>query len=778
LRSACTSSPDYLDGVRWLAGEDAAPFGDALRDMWDPTCKGHPDRANSPLQTCPEADGGGVHSGSGIPNHAFAILTDGKTFNGQTVSGIGPIKAGAVWYRALTVYIMPAADFEEAYVALNQAAADLVGTYPNDPRTGAPSAEMFTAADAAEVDKALIATEMNTEGACGAMVPILDPEPPEECSSKEVFFADDFEGGTNGWTVANTGPDTPYDWVQVGDLPYMRAGTAWYCLDLPDDCPLEVDQSAVHYLYSPMIAVPADASRPTLKFTHVLAVERAYDGGNVKIQVDGGEWMLISPTAFAYNPYNSTFHTGDSTNPLASEHGWSGAGGGWGTSLIDLGGFVSGGETIRLSFEFGKDYCNGIDGWYVDDVELYTCPCADAADCDDGRFCTGVETCVGEVCETSGDPCAGRYCDEEVDACVLTAFWDDFEYGNVNGWSIYGPGSTASTGEWLLGNPHGARWSGEQAQPEDPFQGLGCAFTAQNADDYREDVDQGVVYLVSPTIDLEGHATAELSYARWFFQDSLGDDPEDFFTVDVSSDNGENWVNLETLGSDDSVNVWTQLSFQLEDFVSLTDAVKIRFGVSDGTTTDDVIEGAVDHVLVQVEQLCQMPMAVAEGCRCLAVTPAPDFIEVALRVTGDPGDPLVSCLSAYVQQDGSLGSQPFFQLPEAWATTYVQDAAIIPDAWYNVAARCSSEGDPSFSVAATTKTRSWGDVVPNGVINVADIMKLIAAYQGDLGGTLLETVDIATCVPDGVINISDIMAAIAAYQNKTYADTGCPMPCP
>ena len=55
---------------------------------------GDPDRPNDPLQVCSGTDSGGVHSGSGVPNHAYArVLTDGATFNGITVNGIGLFKA-------------------------------------------------------------------------------------------------------------------------------------------------------------------------------------------------------------------------------------------------------------------------------------------------------------------------------------------------------------------------------------------------------------------------------------------------------------------------------------------------------------------------------------------------------------------------------------------------------------------------------------------------------------------------------------------------------------
>ena len=384
LRTACSTFDDgYGDGVRWLLGEDSAAFGGAIRDMWDPTCFGHPDRANSPLQTCPVMDNGGVHSGSGIPNHAFAILVDGKSFNGQTVTGIGPIKAAAVWYRALTVYLTPAADFEDAYAALNQAAGDLIGTTPADPRDGSPSGGGFTVDDAAQVDKSLLAVEMNTPGRCGRTSDVLTSDPPTFCADRTTIFADDFEGGVNGWTVSHwgpAGPPTPYDWVRTSELPSGRTGVGWYGADARiGDC-REIDESAVHSLFSPQVVLPADAAFAVLSFTHYLASEGGWDGGNVKVSVNGGPWRPVSSTAFAYNPYNAVLRTSDSsnTNPLAGQEGWSGGGGQWGTSLVELAWFASEGDTIQLRFDFGKDGCVGIDGWYLDDVEIYACP-----DCDE-----------------------------------------------------------------------------------------------------------------------------------------------------------------------------------------------------------------------------------------------------------------------------------------------------------------------------------------------------------------------------------------------------------
>ncbi len=615
----CSDSPGHADGVRWLVGEDATAFGGAIRDMWNPPCEGDPDRANSPLQTCNPLDGGGVHSGSGIANHAFAILSDGKVFNGQSVTGIGPIKAAAVWYRALTVYLTPASDFEDAYSALNQAAQDLIGTTLNDPRTGTPSVSMFTAADATEVDKSLLAVEMNTEGACGASDDILTSVPPTLCPTRTTTFADDFEGGVNGWTVSNSAPLTPYDWVQTADLVGNRPGTAWFADD-PDigDCGAN-DESGVHTLFSPVINLPANLSRPTLAFTHFLAAERGWDGGNLSLRVNGGAWQLLTEASFLYNPYNSALIPvgAGNTNPLGSQPGWTGAGGGWGTSLVDLSGFVSGSETVQVRFDFGKDGCTGVLGWYVDDFEVYSCPCTIDSECDDGRFCSGPESCSGGICQSAGAPCGMNVCDDDNDACLVgVRFRERFEDGNLQGWDLYAPGSTATRGAWTIGNPTGTSSSGAPAQPENAYEGTDCAYTAHNSSPGVDDVDNGVVYLVSPAIDLGGVSAADLTYARWFFNRDLGEDADDSFTAEVSSNDGGTWVILESLGTLDNANFWTPQNFALQNFITLTSAVRLRFSANDGTAAGNLIEAAVDDITITVTVACTGSGECDDGAFC------------------------------------------------------------------------------------------------------------------------------------------------------------------
>lgn len=367
--------------ARWLVAEDFS--GGTARDIWNPRCFFHPESANSVFNTCGESDLGGVHSGNGVLNHAFALVTDGGHFDGVEFAGVGPIKSGAVWFRALTVYLTPASAFPEAFVALHQSALDLIGTFPNDPRTGMPSGEIFTSADAEAIDAVLQAVELDTPGRCGGSDEVLSPAAPPPCPDATPLYSDNFENGAAGWTVSHVGPagpPTPYDWeLRSQSLPFGHPGTAWF-IDNPvlGDCDL-IDESAVHSLISPEIEIPLDAVAPRLAFTHYMESEGGADGGNVKICIVGGSCQLVPRSAFRFNPYNGRLLTAaqGNSNPNAGQPAWTGAGGGWGASVINLSGLVTPGDRVVLRFEFGKNFCFGVTGWYVDDVKVYDC-----GDCD------------------------------------------------------------------------------------------------------------------------------------------------------------------------------------------------------------------------------------------------------------------------------------------------------------------------------------------------------------------------------------------------------------
>lgn len=86
-----------------------------------------PDRAYSTLFHCSSADNGGVHTNSGVLNHAAYLIAAGGTFNGCSINGIGEEKMERIMYRALTKYLGPTSNFYDAYAAVQNATLDLYG---------------------------------------------------------------------------------------------------------------------------------------------------------------------------------------------------------------------------------------------------------------------------------------------------------------------------------------------------------------------------------------------------------------------------------------------------------------------------------------------------------------------------------------------------------------------------------------------------------------------------------------------------------------------------
>jgi len=378
------------DSYRWLMGEDATAFGSAIRDMWDPTCKADPGKVTDAEYQCAPSDGGGVHTNSGVPNHGYALLVDGGTYNGHTIAPIGMVKAAHLYWRAQSVYQTPTTNFNDHADALQSSCQDLIGVPLEGLSTtnipAGPSGEAITAADCAAVDEMIAAVELRTDPTAQCnFQPLLKQNPPPLCTNQKnppVIYLEDFEDGLGGWTLTNQGVFSGWpglDWTQASTLPGGRLGSAAFAVD-PNagNCDGGAgDISGRMSLESPAIHIPAsDTLSPRLTFEHYLATEFTFDGGNLKISINGAAYALVPSSAYTFNAYNTTLQP---TNPLATQAGFSGTDGGqvtgsWGQSQINLAMLgVKPGDTIRLRFDFGMDGCAGIDGWYVDDVAVRAC---------------------------------------------------------------------------------------------------------------------------------------------------------------------------------------------------------------------------------------------------------------------------------------------------------------------------------------------------------------------------------------------------------------------
>ncbi|WP_407289061.1 M4 family metallopeptidase [Streptomyces sp. BP-8] len=89
-----------------------------------------------------------VHAGSGVSSHAYYLLAEGSgkktiggvaydspTVDGSKVTGIGRSKATAIFYRALTRYMVSTTDFHDARTATLHAAKDLYGAQSTEYKT-------------------------------------------------------------------------------------------------------------------------------------------------------------------------------------------------------------------------------------------------------------------------------------------------------------------------------------------------------------------------------------------------------------------------------------------------------------------------------------------------------------------------------------------------------------------------------------------------------------------------------------------------------------------
>jgi hypothetical protein len=228
--------------------------------------------------------------------------------------------------------------------------------------------------------------------------------PPPRCDGfgdVQSFSLTDWEAGIEPWIVGTHDVTSPtefvtLDWAVVGSLPHSRPGRAAFVENVafPDEPTDEFpnancesfNQMGALTLDSPAVVIPADVLVPRISIDHWVAIEVDFDGGNFKISVNGGAFNLIPLSVIEVGPYNGTLfnaQTGEgdplNENPLAGQDAFtddislSSPNAGWGQSHINLLGIAKAGDTIKLRFDFGIDECRGSIGWYVDEIEFYSC---------------------------------------------------------------------------------------------------------------------------------------------------------------------------------------------------------------------------------------------------------------------------------------------------------------------------------------------------------------------------------------------------------------------
>ncbi len=192
---------------------------------------------------------------------------------------------------------------------------------------------------------------------------------------------------------------------------------------------------------------------------------------------------------------------------------------------------------------------------------------------------------------------------------IVTTVDDDFEA--ASGWTVGAPDDTAITGIWNRMDPQATSSSGQTPQPEDDASpdGTLCWVTDGNAGSTAGsgDVDAGKTTLLSPVFDLSGTDGATVSFQLWY-SNAFGAGPNnDTFRVDVTDD-GATWVNAITVGpaGAGTDGGWLPYSFEVEQLVTLTSTVQVRF-VAEDTDAGSLVEAAVDEFMIREAEPCAVP---------------------------------------------------------------------------------------------------------------------------------------------------------------------------
>lgn len=125
----------------------------------------YPDRYDSPNMFCGTENNGGVHENSTIISKAMYLASQGGSFNGCSISGVGQEKVTQVLYRMLTTRSTTVMPFKQFYEAVFSTCRTFLN--PQDQYIYG-----ITPQDCANIDKGMRAVEIDLPGGCHNGQPI------------------------------------------------------------------------------------------------------------------------------------------------------------------------------------------------------------------------------------------------------------------------------------------------------------------------------------------------------------------------------------------------------------------------------------------------------------------------------------------------------------------------------------------------------------------------------------------------------------------------------
>ncbi|HET9959099.1 MAG TPA: hypothetical protein VFQ61_31630 [Polyangiaceae bacterium] len=181
----------------------------------------------------------------------------------------------------------------------------------------------------------------------------------------------------------------------------------------------------------------SDASFATVEFNYFLGTEGGgfYDQASLEVSVNQGPFQVVASNFTSLLSAVKAIRKRADARP-AGRYSLVSNRGEWEHATADLTPFLQGltQAEIRLRFHFNSvdSFANAFAGFYVDDIKVLgvqaPIPCRQNADCDDGLFCTGNETCSAGFCAKGlpvvctgpedGVACTQLTCDETARGCI------------------------------------------------------------------------------------------------------------------------------------------------------------------------------------------------------------------------------------------------------------------------------------------------------------------------------------------------------------------------
>lgn len=191
-------------------------------------------------------------------------------------------------------------------------------------------------------------------------------------SGLQVLLSENFESGAPNWTHSSAGGT----WIDQWHIDTRRSHSSTHAYKCGDTGTGNYGNLNDARLASPIINnLPAGAVFSYYQWIYAeistTYPDSAYDGGIVEISANGGAFTQIAPTT----GYTKTFRWRTSggnpaTGPMPGQPCFSGVDTVWSQKMFDLSAYA--GQNIQIRFRFGSDAGTGREGWYVDDVLLYS----------------------------------------------------------------------------------------------------------------------------------------------------------------------------------------------------------------------------------------------------------------------------------------------------------------------------------------------------------------------------------------------------------------------